>query len=170
MIPETLNRIASNFEGLATNPDIWLRQAFIEDLAKAFREMEDIGIGPQPRSLSFVTPAIASGDEIAGEVEIAKSFIINRVTSDSDVRIRLYATNDFRIADGGRPVGVDPTGEHGLLLELVLIPIFLDFSLAPPAVGYNGDDPQSSAIYYAIQNNGASGPVNLTIYYTELVP
>lgn len=169
MVSVQLNRIASGFEGLSTNPDTWLRLALIGDIAQAFRQLELEGTGANVRSLDFTTEVMATGAEVSGSVDIAKSFIINQVTADKPCRIRLYSTNQFRIDDAGRPVGTDPVGEHGLLLELVLIPIFLDFSLAPPAIGYNGDNPKTSAIYYSIQNNGVAGPINLTMDYTELV-
>lgn len=167
--PSAIDRVASGFELLATNPDVWLRQAVINDIAQAFREMAVFGVGAKIKTMEFTTETMAIGGEVSGSVNIAKAFIIHRVVADQPCRIRLYSTNDFRINDSGRPIGTDPTGEFGLLLELVLIPSFLDFSLSPPAVCYNGDNPISSATYFAVQNMGAGGPINISVDYTELV-
>lgn len=119
--------------------------------------------------INHTTGFVVSGTEVTGEIDIAKSFVLNKVTSDQPARIRFYCTDAFRTADASRPVGTDPTGEFGLLLELILTSSFLDFSLAPPAPGYNDDTPITSTIYYAIRNDGVDGSINLDIDTTILV-
>jgi hypothetical protein len=43
-----------------------------------------------------------------------------QIVADKACRVRFYATTAQRTADVARAVGVDPTGDHGLLFEAVL--------------------------------------------------
>lgn len=83
---------------------------------------------------------------------------ITGVTTSVPARVRVYQTAAYRTADAARLSTVDPTGDHGLLLEVVTATGALAVTLSPQVVGYNGDTPKASALYVAITNRhtGAS--------------
>ncbi len=99
---------------------------------------------------------------------LGKTFLIQRVVTDRAARVRLYSTEDARTTDSSRAIGVDPTGEHGLIYEGVTTAENLVIDAAPFVMGANLDSPVTTNIYAAIQNlSGAAGTVDVTI--TRLV-
>lgn len=104
-------------------------------------------------SASKTTASLAAGVTETGTVPFpGKSGIIVETTTSAPARLRLYGTAALRDADLARPLGTDPSGLHGLLLELVTTAPTLDFINAPPVSVSNSDGPRVSDLYYAIEN------------------
>jgi hypothetical protein len=107
---------------------------------------------------SFSTASsIPAGTEETGVVELAPGVKIVRVETSHPARVRLYSTAAKRDADAERELGTDPTGDHGMLLEIATGPTLLAFDLSPQAFGSNQDLPKSSNFYYAIENRDVAG-------------
>ena len=53
------------------------------------------------------------------------------MSADAAARIRIYATTAHRAADAARAVGTDPTGDHGVELDVNLTSSILSVTLAP---------------------------------------
>ena len=69
-------------------------------------------------------------------------------------RLRLYTTEAHRAADELRPIGVDPTGDHGLVLEFVSVSGFFDADLTPLVDGYDAKTTPDGKIPYTITRTG----------------
>lgn len=123
----------------------------------------EAGISPRRDTAQIVTGALAPGAVATGAVALGRLCRILRVAADRACRVRLYGTAAQRDADAGRPLGVDPTGNHGLMMEVVLTAALLTLDLSPQAVIANMDAVTSGNVYYSIENDGAVGAVTVTL-------
>lgn len=80
-----------------------------------------------------------------GSVDLGKSYVILAVTTNFAARVRVYATQAYQTADASRPANVAPTGDHGLLLELVTTGTDLDWTLSPMVFGGSMEEPYSGS-------------------------
>jgi hypothetical protein len=119
---------------------------------------------PARGDVSVTTASLADGATQTGVITLGKSSLILKFTGSCACRIRLYSTAAYRTADAARPPGTDPTGEHGVMLDIVLPAGNLTWDLSPLAAVTNDDGPPISDIYYAIQNkSGAAAAVTATL-------
>jgi hypothetical protein len=113
-----------------------------------------------------VTPApgaaIAPGATQDRDVDLAGVRLL-KISASRPCRVRLYANAAYRTADAARLVTDDPTGDHGLLLEVVLTSTLLELWLSPAVDLHSTDGGQLKA---AITNNDTvSGTVELTFTF-----
>lgn len=101
------------------------------------------------------------GDEYA-VLNLAHAYKIYRIVSDKAARIRLYTSQAARDADLARPIGTDPEGDHGCLLDFVTTDGDLDWALSPVVDGYTLDG--SALVWFAVQNLGATTDNEVTLY------
>lgn len=66
----------------------------------------------------------------------AAAFRLYKIETDREARVRLYTTTAKRDADAARPVGTDPTGDHGLILDVVTTTGVLSLELSPVVDAY----------------------------------
>lgn len=90
--------------------------------------------------------------------------------ADRACRFRLYMTSADRTADAARAIGTDPTGDHGLLLEVVTTGA--QVVRLTPQVDMSADPagdltrPFATSYYVSVTNlSGATHVVNLTLTY-----
>lgn len=122
------------------------------------------GSPPARSDVVITTASIANLATDTGVIVLGKSSLIVRFQSSHPCRIRLYSTAAYRTADAARISGVDPQGEHGLLLDITVVLGNQTWDLAPQAPASNGDDPAVTDIYYAVQNmNGSTAAITVTI-------
>lgn len=122
------------------------------------------GFNIQRTSVS-TTLSYVSGSALTGSLPLGKTFLLFGVNTDTPARIRLYASESFRAADFSRPSEQFPTGESGLLTELVLSgsDTLLDFVMAPIVNGVNAEPVPTNNIAYTIQPFvPTSGSITLT--------
>lgn len=122
----------------------------------------------QRQSRNAYAAGIASGASVDMDVNSHNysGWLFLGVNVDQAMRVRVYGSDAARDADAARPIGEDPTGEHGLILELVL-DAATDWTLAPPAAGFN-PLPTDSQFYVRITNLAALGDVSATFAYVPL--
>lgn len=123
------------------------------------------GVGADPRTAVVATTlALASGANEQGFVNgLGKSFRIMRIDTNRPCRVRLYQSQAKRAADAARQIGYDPTGDHGLILEVVTTATMLGIGLSPEATGASMEAPTSPDIAYSITNmDAAEAPVSVT--------
>jgi hypothetical protein len=114
--------------------------------------------------VSVTTASLADGATQTGVITLGRSSLVLKFTGSCACRIRLYSTAAYRTADAARAPGTDPTGEHGVMLDIVLPAGNLTWDLSPLAAVTNDDGPAISDIYYAIQNkSGAAAAVTATL-------
>ena len=112
-------------------------------------------------STSFTSTSIASSSVLSTTIPIGKTFIMSRLTTNIPARIRMYVSTATRDADVNRAVGTTPTGNHGLILEMITTTGILDYYISPAVVAYVS----SSSVPINITNLSASSGsviINLT--------
>jgi hypothetical protein len=128
--------------------------------------------GPAGPLIARQVVRITTASLVAGASEndalAFKAARLLKVATDRPARVRLYPTAGFRAADAGRAVGTDPTGDHGVLLDLVTTTGLLTFHLSPAVLAYNDDTVTAAVIYAAITNTDvANGVVNADFTLTQ---
>lgn len=132
-----------------------------------------------PRSYAIINSAnLAAGASESGVVTVAKGFRISRIETTYKCRVRLYDSTAKRDADAARAVGTDPTGNHGLIAEVVMDPTldsgsgYFQIDMNPQAVGSvmgPGLAAPSSDVAYRITNNEAAAHIiSVTVFYQAL--
>lgn len=95
-----------------------------------------------------------------------KGYTLYSIATNRPARVRLYVNAAYRAADAARPIGTDPTGDHGLLLEVVTEAGHLTYALAPPVLGFTDETPASDDTACRITNlDGATGDTTVTFTY-----
>jgi len=112
------------------------------------------GAGYTRQTAALATSSLAPGATDVGTIAFAPGFRLYRFTSDQPCRARLYTTAAKRDADLSRPVGTDPTGDHGLLLEFVATPGLLTADLSPMVDGFDGKATPDGVVHSAVTNTG----------------
>lgn len=113
----------------------------------------------------YTTAALAVNAESVSTVALAESFTVISVDADRACRVRLYDTAAHQAADAARPIGTDPTGNHGLIMELVFTAAGSIY-LTPAAIGSNNEAVVSSDIPVSVQNRSTgTSTVQLAIKY-----
>jgi hypothetical protein len=113
-------------------------------------------IGLESRADAVVTAtSLAAGTGTNLDISMSSAFaLIKAAINHPSIRLRVYSSTASRTADGNRLVGVDPTGDHGLILEFITDGVVQSKWLSPAAIGYlttTGTD-----IPVRIDNLGAS--------------
>lgn len=125
------------------------------------------GFGLQNRQqTSYVTPSLDTGALDTGDVNfgVAKSWHLIYVDSTRDARIRIYASEAQRDADLGREVTTLPSGNHGVLLDLVL-QSDTHWDISPQVLG---SCPTGTSSPLTIQNLGSQGSNTVTFTYIPM--
>lgn len=113
-------------------------------------------------TISLPANALDSGFSLS----LGKSSLIHRIETNIPAWIRLYGATGYRSGDYSRLVTIDPTGEHGLMLEVVTTASNNVIDLAPPILCYNTDSVNS--IYGTIKNLSA-GTTTIGVAITRLL-
>ena len=123
------------------------------------------GAGLQTRATaSKTTASLAAGASESGTITLAAGYRLYRITCSAPCRVRLYSTAAKQAADCARPVGTDPTGDHGLILEWVAVTGLLAADLSPLVDGFDGKTTPDGAIPITIANTNA-GVATLTVTF-----
>jgi hypothetical protein len=99
----------------------------------------------------ITTASLAVNATENSTVTMSPGYRLHTIETDRACRVRLYTTSAKRTADASRLVGVDPTGDHGLMLEFVATGA-VAYDLSPLVDGYC---PTGNDVYYAIENRSA---------------
>lgn len=112
---------------------------------------------------------VTSGNTISGVWNLAKSFVLIKGEVNRPCRVRLYAKSAYRDADASRPLGTDPSGEHGLICDIAFPTGNLEIDFSPVIIGANLDTPISKDIYYNITNmDSVDGDITVSLSLIEL--
>lgn len=121
---------------------------------------------PARATAVYTTASLADGAEETGTVAMATAYRILRVQLDEPARVRVYATAAQRTADAARPIGTDPTGDHGLMFEFVGTDLLLAATLTPFADGASMEAVPSVNIPIAVTNmSGLTDTIQVTFTY-----
>jgi hypothetical protein len=111
--------------------------------------------------------AILGNARVTGVVNLDKISTLFEVQSSQDnIRIRLYDNSDRQAADIARPIGVEPTGSHGVLFDMVIganstgiLPLY------PPVTLINNDDVVKAAMYYTVDNLSITNTLGIVLNF-----
>jgi hypothetical protein len=122
-----------------------------------------------PRQATVLTTAsLASGGSETGTVELATGFRVLHIETSRPAWVRLYTTPAKRDADAGRIISDDPTGDHGVVIEVETDALVLALDLSPVPQGYSMEDPPVNDIAYRVTNlDAATGTVEVTFTWQE---
>lgn len=121
---------------------------------------------PQARATArLTTPSLSALGRAKGLISMSSGYRVLRVQTNRPARVRLYVNAIKRDADENRPAGTDPTGDHGLFLDVVTTPDLLTITLAPLAYGFVET---GSAVPITITNmDSGAGEVVVTLTYVR---
>lgn len=114
---------------------------------------------------TYTTASLANNAEEAGEITLAIGYRLMKIQTDKACRVRMYATAAQQAADAARPIGTDPTGDHGLLFEYVATGAET-VTLNPFVDGASMEVVPVADIPISVQNrSGGSGTVAVTLTF-----
>lgn len=120
-------------------------------------------VAPARANATLTTASLANNATETGTVALGKSFALIKASADRACRVRLYGTAAQRTADASRAAGTDPTGEHGVVCDLVFTSGNLALDLAPMVFGACQESTVSADIPYSVTNtSGATSAVQVT--------
>jgi len=134
---------------------------------------------PTPVIATFTTAVLNASWVEAGTLLMAKGFTVIDVTVNAGARVRLYSTQASQVADTGTITAGVPSAnrprtqppilgtQHGVIMDLYLnTPDKFTWIMSPAAVGFSMDNPQTSTLYYAVDNiSGVAQSIVVTITY-----
>lgn len=106
--------------------------------------------GGMRSTVTVSTGTLASGASESLPVTLPKSASILKLETDYPARVRLYLNATYRTNDAARLVTVDPSGDHGCVLEFLTKAGELTYFLSPVAVW--GGISSGTTGYLAIEN------------------
>lgn len=115
---------------------------------------------------SVTSPALAKDANWQGTIDLSVGYRLYHITTNVPARIRMYGTAAKQTTDLPRPIGLDPTGDHGLLFEFVTTSPVLSAYLSPLVDGASFETVPTSAIPITITNLGVpTSPVTVDLVY-----
>lgn len=112
------------------------------------------GAGMSETTYTITSSTIAAGASQTLTFNPELGVIVRKITSDYYARVRIYIDSTSASNDLARTISTELSGEHGCLLEAVLIPANLALDLAPPVVLYKKDS--STPLSITINNLDSS--------------
>lgn len=93
----------------------------------------------EPFEIEWSAGSLASNAEAEIDIALPSACVVHRVVTNGAARVRLYDRAAKSTADASRASGVQPTGDHGVLLELDYGTAAEDVGFYPPAIVSNRD-------------------------------
>lgn len=148
----------------ASNPDPASASASWERWASK-GDKGDAGVAPARIGMSLVTASLpANGREKLSGGMAFYAANAYKITSNRPARVRFYTTTAKRDADASRAIGTDPTGDHGVLLDVVFTSSMLSLDLSPTVMLHNEESPRIKSLGYIVDNLDANaGTVNINV-------
>lgn len=121
------------------------------------------------RTTDLTSSSLAPGASQQTSVTLSPSVQVYRVSTTKPCRVRLYTTAAKQAADLGRPINIDPVGDHGVALELVFASGVLSIDLSPVVTVVDLKDTPDGVVPVTVTNiDSTSGSVTLSFTYTEV--
>lgn len=115
-------------------------------------------------TVQWTTGSLANNASENDDQAVFKAAQCYSITTDRAARVRAYSTSAHRTADAARAAGTDPTGNHGCLLDVVLVAGTLTIDLSPVVNLVNLDGTPATTIYFAVTNtSGSTSTVQVTL-------
>lgn len=143
-----------------TNTNILSTDTIIGALAKLQTQLSSINY---KEDVTFSTATLPDNQYETGTIAISELYTLLKFTSNAACRVRLYTTIAKRNLDVSRAVGIDPTGDHGLMFEFISTGI-LSADLSPIVDGFA----ETSNIPYTVNNlSGITQIISVTLNHIK---
>lgn len=122
----------------------------------------EFGGGWTRTTTDITTASLTDGSTQNGSAPLAAGYNIYSVAVDRACRVRLYVDSSYRAADASRAIGTSPTGDHGVVMDLVFTAAGT-LVMSPIVEGFilSGTD-----VPYAIENrSGSTAAVSVDLTY-----
>ena len=106
------------------------------------------------RTATYTASNVSPGDHASGTIAMSSAYRMLRISTSVPARVRLYTTVAKRNDDISRAIGAHPTGDHGLVLEVITTPTMLQLDLSPIVDGANMDTTPTGDIPISVVNTG----------------
>ena len=114
----------------------------------------------------ITTSSLANNASEETTVTLKPGYRLLKVETDIAARVRVYDSTASRTADTARAIGTDPSGVHGVVLDLVTIPSILAWWLSPVVDGYTVD--ATDTVPLSITNlSGTTDTVTVTFTWVR---
>ncbi len=124
----------------------------------------DVGSGATSATVVYTSASLADAAIETGTIALGKGYSISQVETSVAARVRLYVDADSQTADEARVIGVLPTGNHGVILDVVTTVDDLAWFVTPSVLGNNA----TADVPISVTNlSGGASVVVVTV--TELV-
>lgn len=114
---------------------------------------------------SITTASLGNGATENTTITLKPGYRVLNIETDRAARVRLYDSTASRTADASRAVGTDPTGVHGVIVDLVTTDIELSWWLSPVVDGYTVD--ATDTVPVAVTNLGTTGTVTVDVTWVR---
>ena len=112
------------------------------------------------------TSSLANNAYEETTVTLKPGYRLLKVETDVAARVRVYDSTASRTADAARAIGTDPSGVHGVVLDLVTTPSVLAWWLSPVVDGYTVD--ATDTVPLSITNlSGSTDTVTVTFTWVR---
>lgn len=113
-----------------------------------------------PTTITHTTGALDPLSTATSTFTTSTPFIINHIQTSVPARVRIYASPAYRDSDLSRDITTPPSGDHGLLLEVVTTAGQLSYGVSPGVDGWVVD----LAAGISVQNlSDSAGVVTVTL-------
>lgn len=118
------------------------------------------------RTIASASMNLASGASGIMGLNLGLGYRLYGINADRPARLELYASSAYQLADAGRAAGVDPTGNHGVILDF-FAPDTNRWALTPLVDGASMEAVPQTAIPITLTNRGTTGVVTVQIIYAR---
>jgi len=109
------------------------------------------------KTVQVTTDSIAAeATDSAKTLTLGKTCIALKIETDYPAWVRVYSSTAAQTADASREITADPTGEHGVLLEVLTTSANLALDLAPAAMCYSLESSPGTTLPITVTNKDSS--------------
>ncbi len=120
-------------------------------------------------STSTATVTLAEGNTASTVIVGFKSYMLTKIETSQESRVRIYADASSQAADLTRSYLATVTTGVNLIAEVLTTPGNLSQLICPGVLGFNAETPTSSTIYISVTNNTSTvAPITATITILKL--
>lgn len=120
--------------------------------------------GTTSTTVAFNTGSLANGATATGTIALPTTYLIKKIVSTAQCRMRLYVSSAKRTADAARASTTRIQGDHGCFIDAI-VPAGLTRRLAPLVTG----ETDSNTGYISVTNtSGLTATITVTLTYLPL--
>lgn len=141
--------------------DTFLRTTYtgIVDGSFDYAQWHKIAFSPARRTSTMTTVSLSPLAREQGTMNLARGYKLYALEVTSPARVRVYATTAQQSADASRAFGLDPTGNHGVMLDYMVAHGPLSRGFSPMVDGMSLEASPTESIPITVDNVDSSTAV-----------